>query len=246
MRGVLSAAEQRELDNAIKQMRLELESERLESVRLENQWRRLRLATEPQLIEARLRQINASIQNMLSAIDARMATIRLSAARAAWQQAKDIFGNVVKLVPSLRTKEGVPIPADKALHYSTRLWGAALQFASGNAARAHKELQNIANEWKRAGYMLPERVDPLQALLAQLGLGGLPPSTQPTPTPTPQQPSQAPRQPTPQTPQRQPTPKIAPQRRPTQQTPPRKTQIPQAPYKPDEEEIGDLGGVFPY
>jgi hypothetical protein len=186
MRGILSAAEQREINEALQRLRLANE-------RLRNELLRQRVTYEPRLAEARLRQINASIQRIWASIQAEGARLQQSAARLAWQQASRIFGGFVNLVPRLQTKDGKPIPPDRAIHYSTRLWSAALAYASGNAARAHKELQNIANEWKRAGYQLPQRQDLLSALMEALGIeGGTLPPPSGAPPQAPQRPSAPP------------------------------------------------------
>jgi len=221
MRGILGAAEQREINEALQRLRLANE-------RLRNELLRQRVTYEPRLAEARLRQINASIQRIWASIQAEGARLQQSNARLAWQQASRIFGGFVNLVPRLQTKDGKPIPPEKAVHYSTRLWGAALKFASGDAARAHKELQNIANEWKRAGYKLPERQDLLGALMAALGIeGGALPS-----------PSGAP----PQTPTTAPSSKTAPQ---TPQAPQRPSPPPPT-FDIDEDELEDLLGGSPF
>jgi hypothetical protein len=221
MRGILSAAEQREINEALQRLRLANEQ-------LRNELLRQRVTYEPRIAQARLRQINASIQRIWASIQAEGARLQQSNARLAWQQASRIFGGFVNLVPRLQTKDGKPIPPEKAVHYSTRLWGAALKFASGDAARAHKELQNIANEWKRAGYKLPERQDLLGALMAALGIeGGALPS-----------PSGAP----PQTPTKTPSPKTAPQ---TPQAPQRPSAPPPT-FDIDEDELEDLLGGSPF
>jgi outer membrane biosynthesis protein TonB len=221
MRGILSAAEQREINEALQRLRLA-------NAQLSNELLRQRVTYEPRIAQARLRQINASIQRIWASIQAEGARLQQSNARLAWQQASRIFGGFVNLVPRLQTKDGKPIPPEKAVHYSTRLWGAALKFASGDAARAHKELQNIANEWKRAGYKLPERQDLLGALMAALGIeGGALPS-----------PSGAP----PQTPTKTPSPKTAPQ---TPQAPQRPSAPPPT-FDIDEDELEDLLGGSPF
>jgi hypothetical protein len=217
MRGILEAARQREIDEALKQIRLANEQLRNELLQLEKTYR-------PRLYQARERQINASIQRLWASIQADVARLQQSNARLAWQQASRIFGGFVNLVPRLQTKDGKPIPPEKVVHYATRLWGAALKFASGDAARAHKELQNIANEWKRAGYQLPQRQDLLGALMEALGIeGGALPS-----------PSGAP----PQTPTKAPSPRTAPQ------TP--STYNIEDVYDIDEDELEDLLGGTPF
>ena len=221
MRGILGAAEQREINEALQRLRLANE-------RLRNELLRQRMTYEPRIAEARLRQINASIQRIWASIQAEGARLQQSAARLAWQQASRIFGGFVNLVPRLQTKDGKPIPPEKAVHYSTRLWGAALKFASGDAARAHKELQNIANEWKRAGYKLPERQDLLGALMAALGIEG---EALPSPSGAP-----------PQTPTKTPSPKTAPQ---TPQAPQRPSAPPPT-FDIDEDELEDLLGGSPF
>jgi outer membrane biosynthesis protein TonB len=221
MRGILGAAEQREINEALQRLRLANE-------RLRNELLRQRMTYEPRIAEARLRQINASIQRIWASIQAEGARLQQSAARLAWQQASRIFGGFVNLVPRLQTKDGKPIPPEKAVHYSTRLWGAALKFASGDAARAHKELQNIANEWKRAGYKLPERQDLLGALMAALGIEG---EALPSPSGAP-----------PQTPTKTPSPKTAPQ---TPQAP-RRPSAPPPTFDVDEDELEDLLGGSPF
>jgi hypothetical protein len=221
MRGILGAAEQREINEALQRLRLANE-------RLRNELLRQRMTYEPRIAEARLRQINASIQRIWASIQAEGARLQQSNARLAWQQASRIFGGFVNLVPRLQTKDGKPILPDEAIHYSTRLWNAALAYASGNAAMAHKELQNIANEWKRKGYKLPERQDLLGALMAALGIeGGALPS-----------PSGAP----PQTPTKTPSPKTAPQ---TPQAPQRPSAPPPT-FDIDEDELEDLLGGSPF
>jgi tetratricopeptide (TPR) repeat protein len=220
-RVILSAAEQREINEALQRLKLANE-------RLRNELLRQRMTYEPQLAKARLRQINASIQRIWASIQAEGARLQQSAARLAWQQASRIFGGFVNLVHRLQTKDGKPIPPDKAIHYSTRLWGAALAYASGNAARAHKELQNIANEWKRAGYKLPERQDLLGALMAALGIEG---EALPSPSGAP-----------PQIPTKTPSPKTAPQ---TPQAP-RRPSPPPSTFDIDEDELEDLLGGSPF
>jgi hypothetical protein len=220
MRGILGAAEQREINEALQRLRLANE-------RLRNELLRQRMTYEPRLAEARLRQINASIQRIWASIQAEGMRLQQSAARLAWQQASRIFGGFVSLVPRLQTKDGKPIPPDKAIHYSTRLWNAALAYASGNAARAHKELQNIANEWKRAGYQLPQRQDLLGALMEALGIEG---GTLPPPSGAP-----------PQTPTKTPSTRTAPQAPPTYDI----EDIGDA-YDIDEEELEDLLGGTPF
>jgi len=161
-------------------------------------------------------------------MEAQVQRLQQSGARLAWQQASRIFGGFVNLVPRLQTKDGKPIPPDKAIHYSTRLWNAALAYASGNAARAHKELQNIANEWKRAGYQLPQRQDLLGALMEALGIEG---GTLPPPSGVP-----------PQTPTKTPSTRTAPQ---TPQAP-RRPSPPPPTFDISEDELEDLlGGALP-
>jgi tetratricopeptide (TPR) repeat protein len=225
MRGILSAAKQREINEALQNLRLANEQLRNELLRLERIYR-------PRLYQARERQINASIRRMQVSMEAQVQRLQQSGVRLAWQQASRIFGGFVNLVPRLQTKNGDPIPPDEAIHYSTRLWGAALAYASGNAAMAHKELQNIANEWKRKGYKLPKRQDLSSALLEVLwevlekGGGALP------------SPSGAP----PQTPTKTPSPKTAPQ---TPQAP-RRPSTPPPTFDINEKELEDaLGGALP-
>jgi tetratricopeptide (TPR) repeat protein len=225
MRGILSAAEQREINEALQNLRLANEQLRNELLRLERIYR-------PRLYQARERQINASIRRMQVSMEAQVQRLQQSGVRLAWQQASRIFGGFVNLVPRLQTKDGKPIPPEKAVHYSTRLWGAALKFASGDAARAHKELQNIANEWKRAGYKLPERQDLssalLEALWEVLEKGG---RALPSPSGAP-----------PQTPTKTPSPKTAPQ---TPQAPQRPSAPPPT-FDIDEDELEDLLGGSPF
>jgi hypothetical protein len=218
MRGILGAAEQREINEALQRLRLANE-------RLRNELLRQRMTYEPRLAEARLRQINASIQRIWASIQAEGIRLQQSNARLAWQQASRIFGGFVNLVPRLQTKDGKPIPPDKAVHYSVRLWNAALKFASGDTVRAHKELQNIANEWKRAGYQLPQRQDLLGALMEALEIEG---GTLPPPSGVP-----------PQTPTKTPSTRTAPQTPPTHD-------IEDIEYDIDEEELEDLLGGAPF
>jgi hypothetical protein len=222
MRGILIEAKQREINEALQTLRLANEQLRNELLRLERIYR-------PRLYQARERQINASIQRMQASMEAEVRRLQQSGARLAWQQASRIFGGFVSLVPRLQmkdpqTKDWKPIPPDKAIHYSIRLWNAALAYASGNAARAHKELQNIANEWKRAGYQLPQRQDLLSALMEALGIEG---GTLPPPSGAP-----------PQTPTKTPSTRTAPQTPPTYDI--------EDAFDIDEEELEDaLGGALP-
>ena len=164
-RAVIGAAERRELENARRRIQIELDNLRRELMRVQ-------LSLQPQILATRLEQIRTNIW-------AARQRVANESARVAWSIAQRIFGGIADLVPRLTTKDGKPIPSDRALHYMKRIWSAAIAHFLGDTTRANRELQNIASEWKRAGYQLPGRTDLLSALLETL-LGPSP--TQPTTT----------------------------------------------------------------
>jgi len=147
-RVILGAAERRELLNARERIRQLIDRYRLEILKAEARLR-------PRLLEERLRQL---------VLDTQATSVRLTQAntRLAWNIASRIFSSFVPIVRQLQTKDGKPLPPDKVMHYMKRLWNAALGWVAGEQQRANKELQNIAQEWRKAGYQLPQQRDILE------------------------------------------------------------------------------------